>query len=486
MREVELKLEVAPEALAALARAPLLRGTAPARRERLLATYFDTPDHLLRRSGMALRVRREGERWVQCLKAGASGAAGLHARDEWEAPRPDASLDLAVLAGTPIGALLDEGGGARLRPLFTVDMERTTWTVALSPGDRVEVVADHGEVRHGARRSPVCEVEIESVAGDPMAVFAAAEGLLGAVPLRASATTKAQRGYALARGEHARPTKAVPVALRREDDVALAARHVVAAALAQLQANEAEAGRGGEWLHQFRVGLRRLRSALRVFRGSFPARMARDMRADCRWLSRTTGEARDLDVFIESMLAPADRGTALERRARRARAAARRTVGIALASERYTRFVLRFARWLAAEGDKSSGLVLDAAGAALDRKQARVMDGLRRLDRLEPAERHRVRIWLKRLRYACESLGGLYERLPVATYVEAVQRLQDDLGAEADAMAALRLLEALGGRAPHANARRRWRAHARRALEAAHAHGEALRAAPCFWREDRR
>jgi len=483
VREVELKLEVAAGDLEALAHAPLLRSAPAPRRERLQATYFDTPGHLLRRSGMALRVRREGERWVQCLKAGHSGEAGLHSRDEWESPRPDASLDLDLLAGTPLAPVLEDGNPDHvLRAVFTVDMERTTWAVALSEQDRVEVVADQGEVRHGRQRSPVCEVEIESVTGDPMAVFAAAEALLGVVPLRASSITKAQRGYALALRDKPRPAKAAAVPLLREDRVDVAARRVVGAALAQLQANATQAAHGGEWLHQFRVGLRRLRSALRIFRDCFGRHLRRDMRADCRWLSRITGEARDLDVFIEAMLAPSDRGSALERRAKHARAAARRTVAIALASERYTRFVLRFARWLATQDETGDSDLLATAAAALDRKYERAMHGLGHLEQLDAAGRHRVRIRLKRLRYACEMLGTLYGREMVAPYAGAVAQLQDDLGVEADAMAALRLLERLAADgASHAAARRRWRDRARRALANAHLHIAPVRDAPRFW-----
>ncbi|HET9763878.1 MAG TPA: CHAD domain-containing protein, partial [Casimicrobiaceae bacterium] len=341
---------------------------------------------------------------------------------------------------------------------------------------------DHGEVRQGRRRSPVCEVEIESLTGDPMAVFAAAEALLGVVPLRASSITKAQRGYALALRERPRPAKAAAVPLLREDRVDVAARRVVGAALAQLQANAPHAALGDEWLHQFRVGLRRLRSALRIFRGGFGRQLGRDMRADCRWLSRVTGEARDLDVFIESMLGTADRGSALERRAKHARAAARRAVAIALASERYTRFVLRFARWLATEDETVDRDLMATAASALDRKYDRAMRGLRHLERLDAAGRHRVRIELKRLRYACEMLGGLYGREAVAAYADAAARLQDDLGVEADAMAALRLLEQLAADgASHATLRRRWRDRARRALANAHLHIAAVRDAPRFW-----
>jgi CHAD domain-containing protein len=110
------------------------------------------------------------------------------------------------------------------------------------------------------------------------------------------------------------------------------------------------------------------------------------------------------------------------------------------------------------------------------------MHGLGHLERLDAAGRHRVRIRLKRLRYASEMLGSLYGRETAGPYAEAVARLQDDLGVEADAMAALRLLEQLAADSPsHAAARRRWRDRARRALANAHLHIAAVRDAPRFW-----
>ena len=88
--EVELKLALDPAAGRKLARSAALEKRA--RRKRLTSIYFDTPDTVLAKHRMALRLRRSGKRWSQCLKAGTSGAGGLHARGEWELDRPGPTL----------------------------------------------------------------------------------------------------------------------------------------------------------------------------------------------------------------------------------------------------------------------------------------------------------------------------------------------------------------------------------------------------------
>ena len=75
-QEIELKLRVPPARLRALLASPLLRASGTERTVHLAATYYDTPDLLLWRQRIALRIRREGRRWVQALKGGGSVASG--------------------------------------------------------------------------------------------------------------------------------------------------------------------------------------------------------------------------------------------------------------------------------------------------------------------------------------------------------------------------------------------------------------------------
>lgn len=464
MSEVELKFDLAPEAHAAFRRLAPLAAATP-RNARLHALYFDTPELELRERQMALRLRRAGRHWVQTLKAGRSGAGGLHAREEWEFDRPQPTLDLAAFAGTPLEAAADVG--QRLTEIFRVDMRRTTWEIEVTPGNRVEVALDRGEVSRLGERDPVAEVEIESLAGDPLAVFELAEQLVDAAPLRPSAVTKAQRGYRLASGATEGPAKARAVDLDPARDAAWAARAVIAAALEQLQANEAGviASADPEYLHQMRVALRRMRSALRVFRDAIDPALASHLRGELRWLARATGPARDWDVLATQTL-PAilhaweESSAARSVRSRVAarRKAAREPLREALLSPRYVRLVLALARWIArpSTGAAEPGSLGGLATRTLAKRHKRLVTGALRLSALTPAERHRLRLEAKRLRYALEGFETLFRRRRFDDYRELLAEIQDDLGRANDAAVAARLMAELKAPASFTQFARGW------------------------------
>lgn len=454
MVEVELKFDLPPQAHAAFRRHPALASSRP-RTTHLVATYFDTPGLDLRRHEMALRLRRAGRRWFQTLKAGRSGAAGLHSRNEWEFERREPSLDFGLLEGTPFS----EAGFATgsLREAFTVEFRRTAWEVEVSPGNRLEVALDRGEVRCGAKSEVVSEVEIESLSGDPFAVFELADRLLpetGPAHLHPSATTKAQRGYRLAGDELPQPTRAVRAQLDPEMLPAEAARAVAAAALGQLHANLAGVleGEDPEYLHQFRVALRRLRSAFGVFRKAEDTSTG-PLREELRWIGALTGPARDWDVFATATLptllqAHGDAGVARSLRSRvgHRRRAASQALREALRSARWARLLLALARWLAqtpgASPAQAESLPQFARRVVLKR-QKRLLADAARLSALTPAERHELRLDAKRLRYALEGLAPLFRAKRLEAHLDALSEIQDDLGRANDAAVASRLLAEL-------------------------------------------
>jgi triphosphatase len=444
--EVELKLALDPADIAAFREAPALAGVTPTV-TRVDGVYFDTPDCLLATHAMALRLRSAGGQWMQCLKAGHSGTGGLHSRGEWEFDSDGHALDLARFRDTPLAGL--DGVATlheRVRAAFRVTFDRTAWELAPAEGSRLEVALDIGQVATAEAAESICEVEIEVLEGDARHAFELAHKLLQAAPLRPSIVTKARRGYRLFRGEGLKPMHATESRVRRGMHAQAAARAIVAAALEQLQGNEEGllATDDPEFVHQARVAMRRMRSALRMFAKPIGRKRADAWRRRLGRVTRSLGVARDWDVFMTQTLpalpAPADVVDRARRNQKRARDAARRSIR----SRGYAAAILELSRWLAAEPAAHGGKKLDRfAARLLAKRHARLVEDLKGLPRASMQQRHRTRIDAKRLRYVVEGLAPALDRREAKRYARLLSQLQDALGRANDAVTGRRLLAKL-------------------------------------------
>lgn len=522
-REVELKLAVPSAALPALRRR--LARLGPALREPLETVYFDTEDGLLARHGMALRLRKAGTRWLQTLKSGGARGA-FSARGEWETAAPGGRLSLARLRGSPLPALLAAQGRPELLPQYSTRFTRESRLVAQGKS-RVEVALDRGEVIAGAgrsmRRLPLLELELELKAGKPAALFILARQITGegasALPLTPFSESKAARGDRLASDRAPAPLKAnaraFAAALSADDTLDAVLRHVVAQGteilLANAQAMKAQAMKAQatkaqareaqpitvvtaadlpdpEFIHQARVALRRVRSAIRLLRkhSAFPARLTEEL----RWIGSVLGAARDADVLVtetlphlaESLSATsARRLPPLTRAAERQRQSTHASLQQALASSRFSALALDLLAWGAAPADRSPSL-RKRAPRLLDRAQRRLIEAAHGFAALTPEQRHAVRILAKRLRYALDLCAVALPAQAAEAYGERLAALQDILGALNDGQVARESIAALGADTALARAvGRRLALRERELLGEAQAALTALRTAPLPW-----
>lgn len=316
--EIELKLALDPAAVADLLRHPALKAVRQGRLRttKLVAHYYDSSDERLAREDVALRVRRVGRRWIQTLKGPADNAvgAGLQVRGEWEWPVRNATPDPALVATTPwrktVARALRHGGLART---FTTEFERKTLPLAFPDGTRAELAIDRGQIRAMCdgrlRRSPICEVEIELVEGDAANLYRLALALTADLPLAVLTASKAARGYALRHGARlvdAEPVRATGVALAPDTAAAEALADIARECLHQIAANAPGllAERDPEWIHQMRVGTRRLRSCLSLVAHAAPHVPLDEVRSEVKWLAEALGRARDWDVLATQTLPP--------------------------------------------------------------------------------------------------------------------------------------------------------------------------------------
>ena len=150
--EVELKLSITADHATALSRAAPLKAAAVGRAStaHLYSIYYDTPKFDLRDSGVALRLRRAGKRWVQTIKSGGRVDAGLHQREEIETPLAAQIINYRVLAESGLADILSEPQlPLQLAPVFVTDFKRTTRILEPAAGTRIELCLDRGTITRG-------------------------------------------------------------------------------------------------------------------------------------------------------------------------------------------------------------------------------------------------------------------------------------------------------------------------------------------------
>ena len=422
--EVEIKFACAPETLEVLA-GRLFTGAA--RDRRLVSVYYDTPEGDLAARQVSLRLRTDGTgRTVQTLKTG----EGL-GRREAEGETAPGRLDLAAVAAEtdlPPGAL------ERLAPRFTVQVRRRAFEV-MRGGSRIEVALDQGEILAGGAREPVCEAELELLSGETGELFALALDLAGDLPLALSLKSKSDRGARLAAGggvEDAR-IPLLPTGLTCGEALRLALVAALAGTCAR--ALEAAADPSPEAVHQLRVALRRHRSLLAVFRRRFDPSETTAVRRGLQALARACAPARELDVLI----AAADPAGALCAELLAARRSAADRLVLALGAAPARRVLLE-SLILAEAGEwRTAADNADPAGDLaqdLGRRWRRIRRLGGAIDGRDAGERHDLRLRVKALRYALDSLALPGWTDLKATLVPALRTAQDALGAENDAEAA--------------------------------------------------
>jgi len=198
--ETELKLALAAPDLPRLLSHPLLGASSST--QRLLNTYFDTPELVLQTRRMAVRERLAGTQWLLTVKTTGHSTGGLSHRQEWEGPTTPGALQFDTLVDDH--ALVTELMAWRphLQALFCTDFERQRWVIA-HEGAQIEVALDQGRIHvpGTALQEPLLELELELLSGPESALLTLADVLRqtpqGPVALTPSDASKAQRGMAL-------------------------------------------------------------------------------------------------------------------------------------------------------------------------------------------------------------------------------------------------------------------------------------------------
>ncbi len=221
-------------------------------------------------------------------------------------------------------------------------------------------------------------------------------------------------------------------------DVAL--RHIVAECRADLLKYRAVVleSRRPEGIHQTRVALRRLRAAFALFRSAVDGPVMRALSAEAKWLAGECAPARDLHVFLYETVS--DVPPLVKRIANRLAKTHLERARSALAGARFAGFDRQLDAFAALPPAGAHGRLDAFARTVLDARHRKVVHRGRKLDTLDAAGLHRLRIALKKLRYAAAFLLPAFASRGAKPYIEATVRLQSALGALNDRTVAAHVL----------------------------------------------
>ena len=473
-KELEVKLELPSASIAALKKHPLLRTLKAAPKHPTeMSVYFDTDKQKLRKRGVMLRVRRVGSRHVQTIKA--SGNLAPFERDEWETEIAGNEPDLSLAKGTALEPLMTKKLRRQLRPLFETRVQRTVYPL-VDDAHAIELALDRGSIDNGTRTLPLCEIELELKRGTAAKLFEVARALTTALPARLAMKSKSERGYEIVDGEQVLPVKADAIDLPAGAIARDTFEMIGLACLKQIIDNEPALMKGDpEAVHQMRVGLRRLRAAVSLYRLLLKDSQTAAIKAQLKWLAEELSPARELEVLVSRVVAP------MGKRRRRWRGmpslskeiAERRDAALiraqdAVDSARFRELALDVAAWLAAGQwaapkndlvrDRGDLQIEDFAAEQLARRWRKVRKKGRALAQLDARSRHKFRIQTKKLRYATEFFSSLYKSKRAVKrlkqFLPALELLQDGLGDLNDIAVHEKRISAMGIRDRRSNPNR--------------------------------
>ena len=472
-QEIELKLALlasdVPSLAKSLARLPVLARRKPTH-QNLHNVYYDTPAQFLRQKRVVLRIRRIGSdaepRWLQTLKTGGHGNSALSQRGEWEVGVPNSTLVLNALKATPWSKIDPKGTVfPSLTPAFVTTFERTSWMVRRRDGSVVEVALDIGHITADGKTMPICELELELMAGQPAALFAIAQQIAGTIAVLPLTKSKSQRGYDLAQNCVDVALRACPAKLTKGLSIPIAAATTLREMFGQFTTNLNALRHSDDpkVVHQARVGWRRFRSAFRLFKPVL-ALDAVPPWQPLHLLLGLLGELRDMDVactetlpgLADAYLAAdpqrADAWRAMTHTLHQAADLLRKSVRYALLEPAVGATLLAITQWL-----EELAMLPEPGGA---RSQPKVF--LRRWSKLRIAhvhqkmkrarkdfdnadnhhnhanldDQHRIRILAKRMRYGIETLRNCLPQQRAKRWHLQATNLQLQLGAARDVVQA--------------------------------------------------
>lgn len=445
MLEVELKFQIPASDQEKLYQLFLNKN---ARLISLYAKYYDTPDRHLAQKNISLRQRLEDGHWIQTLKAPSDHSLQRLELETDLGKLENPGLDLEIYQShAKAKQLLQKALGKQAKNLtvqYETVVQRLVHVVHFNRSE-IEVSLDRGEIRHNDKKLAIYEIEFELKQGSVQDLLKFIYPWVQRYHLWLDVRSKAQRGDLLAQDLKIPPAQfASPLKLNPQDSTDHVLKQIINNTLQHLLPNASAIASGqydSDHVHQTRVAIRRLRSALRVF-GDWSKDVHPDWQEQLTQLFRQLGSTRDRDALSEGLLPQLEQAGAPFVQLPRTPEESGIPIDESLRSSDFTELILHLLRFVdqPSNKQKKAGLKKDIA-KKLQKLHQQICKDVDQFLQLDIESRHRTRKRVKRLRYCVEFVASLYPAQDVKRYLKGLKPAQESLGQYNDLMVAEALFQ---------------------------------------------
>ncbi len=381
----------------------------------LRAQYFDTAERVLSQHAMALRLRQEGEQWVQTFKAKGRNSLERIESDIAIGKRKSVpKLNLALYKNIPtvqqhLTEILPEN--EMLLMQFETDVQRYIQVITYQDSI-IELSVDVGEIRSQGRTQRLSEVEFELKQGHTEQLLDLAQQWIEQYGLWLDVRSKAERGTLLSLQQVASaPVTAKTINLAAQMPLAQALKQIMTAQLEQLLPNLAVVADGIDSIehrHQARIALRQLHSILKNY-ADVSHELPKHWLAQIKLMLKVLGTARDADVFEHDILLQ------LNCVIPHLQFPATAKTNLALLAEQMTCcetqiLLLQMMRYAYVNHNENSDQSIKLSKKLLPplaKLYKRICKQAKMFSQLPSGEQHRLRKQIKRLRYSLKAISSV-------------------------------------------------------------------------------
>ena len=415
-----------------------------AQKIQLQAKYYDTADRLLAKNYVAIRLRQEGEHWVQTFKAASKNHLQRIEEDIYLGKsEQEPELDLSLYQhNRTVQTVLREILGdapAKLELQFQTDVQRS-FHVFEFQDSQIEVCLDDGEIRTPTDQAKICEVEFELKQGTAQDLIDFTKTWVDKYQLWLDVRSKAERGNLLAVGKRVSPaTKAKQLNLESELSAEQSLKLIVENTLNHILPNAAAIADGvaeADHIHQARVGLRRLRSALKHF-SNWSAQIDPTWENELAELFKALGQLRDHDAIQDSVIPLIKQSCDFEFPLG---AEIDSNIAKLFSGAKTTQLFLSLFSFIYC-GDESKSKLSKQVVKSLSKLFHKILMDATQFSTLTVEKQHRTRKRIKQLRYCIDFISRLYLEKEIQQFLNKLEPIQEYLGFYNDLFVAEQIFE---------------------------------------------